>query len=182
MMTHRNIELTQGMSAIVDPSDFEWLSGYKWCAHRENTKVYACTRMNGRMVKMHQVVMDCRVWQMVDHINGDGLDNRRSNLRFTTPALNRVNSPKQKRKNAGQKYKGVVPVSACPGRWQGRVVVDGKILSLGSHLSEESASRAYDAAALLLYGAHANLNFPQEIGARRSEALILTELISRVLV
>jgi hypothetical protein len=111
---------------------------------------------------MHRVILAAPNGVEVDHRSGDGLDNRRANLRLATHAQNHQN---RTRKILGctSRHKGVH--MHC-GRWQARIadgpVVDGhaKRRSLGHFDSEDAAGRAYDAAALVSFGEFASLNFP----------------------
>src|SRR3990167_5658255 len=82
----RWVPLTRGLFALVDEADFAWVSQWTWCVQR-SWKNYA-VRRNGRRVsgtykvRMHRDLLGAAAGQVVDHINGDGLDNRRANLRF----------------------------------------------------------------------------------------------------
>lgn len=94
---------------------------------------------------------------IIDHINGNRLDNRRSNLRVTDRTGNRRNTSVQNNNKAG--YKGVGPKKHGQ-PWRARITVDGKSLYLGAFDTPEEAARAYDAAALEHFGEYAWLNFP----------------------
>lgn len=89
----------------------------------------------------------------VDHINGDGLDNTRNNLRAVTPAENLRNQRLRKDNTSG--FKGV---SRHEGRWRARVRVDGKYTHVGLFDSAEDAARAYDEAARNMHGIFARTN------------------------
>ncbi len=87
------IALTQGKVALVDPEDYEWLSKFKWYAHKEsNTLFYAVRKEN--TIRMHRVIIRACKGQEVDHINGNALDNRKSNLRIATHSQNMANCHK----------------------------------------------------------------------------------------
>ena len=104
---------------------------------------------------MHVLLLpNCPPGLMRDHINRNGLDNRRANLRFVTPQENSWNS----KPKSSQPYKGV---SARDGRWIARIGYNGAIY-LGRFDSAEEAARAYDAKACELRGEYAYLNFPKE--------------------
>jgi hypothetical protein len=149
----RCIPLTRGLWAIVDESDYEWLSKYSWQAvHTRRGLMYARRRMNGKRVSMHRLLVDA---EEVDHINGNTLDNRRCNLRPATHAQNIRNSARKG--NSGYRFKGVYLSGK---RWHIRITVDGRQVSHGPYQSEEDAARAYDAAARTHYGEFARLNFP----------------------
>ena len=104
---------------------------------------------------------------VVDHINGDTLDNRKSNLRLCTNTENCRNAAKQKTANGNpciSQYKGVTKTkSTVNGRnyeyWRAQICVDNKMIHLGNHKTEEDAAVAYDRSAVKYFGDFANLNF-----------------------
>lgn len=162
--TPRLIPLTQGFSVVVDESDFPELSQHKWCALnvRKWGKVYAVRAVqlpNGkqRIEYMHRVILDAQPGVQVDHIDGDGLNNSRSNLRGATASQNMANRGATKHNKSG--YKGV---TAWRNRWRAKVKAAGQIFYLGLFDTKEDAALAYDAKALALFGAFARLNFPNE--------------------
>ena len=102
----RRIPLTQGKYAIVDPEDYEELAKYKWFAKRCDRRFYAVRSGKNKNVNMHQVIMGTEEGKVIDHINSNGLDNRKANVRFATAQQNCWNQRKQ-RGNSSSKYKGV---------------------------------------------------------------------------
>lgn len=168
----REIPLTKGYVAIVDDEDYERVSRRSWCARPGgNGNVYAARgivrRKEGlRYIQlMHREVLgldpaystDPPV--VVDHINGDTLDNRKANLRICTQAQNSRNRRKIK---AGRSiYKGVMPRPEH-GSFKARIRIDGKLINLGSYATEKDAALAYDVAAREHFGEYARLNFPDE--------------------
>lgn len=156
------VELTQGQFALIDDEDLTAVSEHSWCVQqyknkRRSTKVYAKAAMRGTQVTMHRFLLNPPLGLSVDHINGDGLDNRKSNLRLCTKQGNAANRPKDRIKNATSKYKGVslVPQS---GKWVAKIQVDGKGIQLGCFETEEDAARAYNVAAIEHFGEFAWLN------------------------
>ena len=101
---------------------------------------------------MHRLVMGDPIGLHVDHINGDRLDNRKSNLRTATPSQNLANRAQR----AGKKFKGT---SALGGKFKAYGSVKNKTINLGTFVTEEAAAAAYDAWAIETHGEFARLNF-----------------------
>ncbi len=161
----RKIPLTHGKFAIVDEIDYDELNQFKWCAVKYGRTFYArrCGRVkntNGKQfsTKMHRQIMKLPPDLCVDHINHNGLDNRRANLRAASQAQNNVNRRKQTG-TYSSKYKGVI-FSKRDRKWQAYIMQKGKHYFLGSFEDEEAAARAYDQKAKELFGQYACLNFP----------------------
>lgn len=151
----REIPLSQGKIALVDDGDYEALSQHKWTADFTGKVWYAIrsVKKNGKWthVRMHQVILpNC---ERVDHKNGDGLDNQRSNLRPATHRQNLINSRKR---NVTSGFRGVDKPTI---RWRARIVVNGVRHHLGMFDSKEAAGRAFDEANLKFNGEFARLNF-----------------------
>lgn len=111
-------------------------------------------------VGMHRVILQAAAGEMVDHINGDGLDNRRCNIRLCSREQNGMNRRRPAHNTTG--YKGVKrhsKTSALP--WEARICAQREHLHLGSFATREEAARAYDRAAIKLHGEFASLNFPR---------------------
>lgn len=154
------IPLTGGLVAVVDAQDAARILGMgAWQTTRYPHVTYARKSLYraGRYtsVNMHSVILGV---PLVDHVNGDGLDNRRANLRPATVGENALNRSRRSDNTSG--YKGVSR-NGDNGRWRAYINRDGRRLSLGSFGSAEEAARAYDTAALELHGAFARLNFPE---------------------
>lgn len=156
-----------GLYAIVDEADAELVSQYRWhVLHRSNdTTFYASTNVKQpdgtykTRVQMHRLILDLTdPLERVDHINHDGLDNTRANLRVGTHQQNCYNS--RRKSHSKQRFKGIVPDYR---KWRARIRVNGKETHLGNFETEEEAARAYDAAAREHYGEFACLNFPDEV-------------------
>ena len=156
----REIPLTRGHVALVDDEDYEALAAFKWrCMGTGHP--YACrdtSRVLGprRLIQMHRVILSAPDGVLVDHVSGNGLDNRRANLRLANHSQNRINSP---RRDGTSIFRGV-SWHVCRQTWQATIGVDGKKHFLGVHPSEMAAALAYDDAARRLHGEFARLNFP----------------------
>ena len=132
----RKIPLTRGKFAIVDPEDYERLAKYKWFLSVSPTSSYAarwqCTRPGAlrKKIWMHREVIDIPEHMLCDHINGNGLDNRRANLRPAAISQNLGNRPKTKAK-IRSKYKGL-EWDKIQRKWKARIQYDGRKIYLGS--------------------------------------------------
>lgn len=152
----RRITLTQGKFALVDNSDYDWINQYKWCAVNEHGYWYALGWVNGKSIFMHRLIINTPEGQMTDHKSGDGLDNRRTNLRVCTVSQNGYNQGIQQRPKSSA-YKGVYWYSPrnC---WRAIIKVNSKRYYLGNFKTELEAVGAYDLAAFKYHGQFANLN------------------------
>ncbi len=158
----RLIKLTQNKYAIVDVADFDELNKFGWYAQKFSSGFYArrTIYVHGRAIAihMHRVIMQPPPGFVVDHHKGNGLDNRRANLRIATPAQNCYNNKKTTRRTCTSKYKGV-SLERETKKWRACIIHNGKKTSLGSYANEIDAARAYDEAAKELFGKFAKLNF-----------------------
>ena len=148
------IELTRGKQAIVDDCDYDKVSQYKWWIQPSGDFYYADGWVNGKHIKMHHFLLTTPKGMEVDHINHNGLDNRRCNLRVCTRAQNQHNRMKGR---GISRFKGV---NRHPddGKWVARIGYEGARLHLGRFHSEDDAGLAYNNAAIALYGEYALLN------------------------
>ena len=154
------IELTQGRVALIDQEDLELVSRYRWRLSTPNKwRQYAqahIRRPDGRQaeVRMHRLILGLTDPSVhVDHINGDGLDNRRANLRHCSPSENHRNRGRQVNNTSG--LKGVY-WQKDRGKWKAQIQVNRKNHYLGRFTTAEEAHLAYCRAADELHGAFAN--------------------------
>jgi hypothetical protein len=151
----RYIDLTGGFFAIVDAGDYEWLSKHTWRVTGGYSS-YACCKIANKTVYMHRLIMNPPPGMVVDHINRNRWDNRRSNLRACTQAENLQN----RRKSRGTSvFKGVFWHTRRR-KWLATIGHMGKTIQIGFFDEEIKAARAYDDAARRLFGQYACLNFP----------------------
>lgn len=158
------IPLSQGKFAQVDDSDYEWLMNWKWCAVKGYGNYYSQRgiylgvidgKKTSTPLKMHRAIMKPEKGFVVDHIDGDGLNNQRANLRVCLPRENTAN--RKPSKNGTSKYLGVM---WCPSRnnWRVRITSNKKKVHVGEFRSEEDAALAYNRKAIELHGEFARLN------------------------
>lgn len=159
------IALTPDHNAIIDDEDYDLISKYEWSlwtSGRAKNMFYArCTTERGQSISMHRIILGVSVNVAIDHINHNGLDNRRANLRITNQQKNSWNS---KPHNDGvTRYKGIFNQGRNNGKWYSKVTYRGQRYYLGSFNSQEEAALAYDNKVLELFGEFAYLNFPERI-------------------
>ncbi len=163
----KKIKLTRGYYAKIDNDDFEYLSKWQWrvMEHPLNSKGsvlrYAYRYENHYATYLHREILGLKKGdgKMVDHANGDGLDNRRNNLRVCTRSENARNRRKWVLKAKQSKYKGVsiIPNPKSP-KFGVAVMVDGKNKHFGCFESEIEAAKKYNEIASKFYGKFAKLN------------------------
>jgi hypothetical protein len=157
------VKLSRGMVTIIDATDADVVNKHKWYAHRGNTTFYArCGGGLQKAVLLHRMILEVPHGLYVDHINGDGLDNRRENLRLCTTSQNKHNGRKYRRPGGcSSVFKGVSRVVERNRRirWRTCVTVNGTKYEM-SFDTELSAARMYDELAREHFGEFAKTNFP----------------------
>ena len=157
----KEIVLTKGFVAFVSDEDFEELSKCRWAAIKAPSGIWYASRGGGKRgvrVSMHRQILgitDPKI--IVDHQNGNGLDNQRKNIRVATKSQNAMNRAIDKRSTTGFKC-----VSKYKGKYRAYIVVGYKQKGLGVYNCPIEAAKAYDRAAIELHKEFANLNFPQQ--------------------
>lgn len=155
----KKVALGSGQFAIVDDEDFDLVNQYVWQGHKAGKAgkggdyVYAVTR-----IRMHRLVTNCPKGMYVDHINGDTLDNRKSNLRICTNAENQQNT---RSRGGSSRFKGV-SYSQKKKRWKASFMWKGRVYYCGSFATEEDAARAIDKLRKEVCGEYATANFWHE--------------------
>ena len=144
---------------LVDDTDHKWLNQWKWTASQGTASLYVQRQSHkGKRIFMHRFILKTPKGEITDHINHNGLDNRRCNIRIATKMQNNLN-----RKPRKDKYKGVSRGGEPrKKKWQARIVVNKKSISLGYYATPKEAAKAYDKAALEYFGEFACINFALE--------------------
>lgn len=151
----RTIPLADGRVAVVDDDDYERFAKHKWYTHDD----YA-TRKSSRAspprltVRMHREVVGAGPGVIVDHINGDRLDNRKSNLRIASTFINARN----RRLNSNNKSGAKGVRRSKQGRWVAEIKAENQTTYLGTFATVQEAADAYDAAAIVRHGEAASTN------------------------
>jgi hypothetical protein len=153
----KEIPLTQGKVAYIDDIDYELISAYKWHAWNPKSNWYAYTNpgptKNRKRFSMHRLIMNAKKGQLVDHKNGNSLDNRRDNLRFCTRGQNNMNS--KIHKIGG--YKGV-HFCKDKGKFQVSIRLNNKQIHGGFFDAPLQAAKKYNDMAIQYHGEFARLN------------------------
>jgi mannitol-1-phosphate/altronate dehydrogenase len=152
------IPLTCDKMAMVDDDDFEWLIRNSWYY---NAGGYACReRSVDVMLYMHIAIVERHhlfISDRIDHIDQNGINNQKQNLRPATRSQNAANRGLQTNNTSG--YKGVVYYKR-DAKWVAQIKYQGSYVYLGRYSSKEAAAKMYDIKAKQLFGEYAVLNFP----------------------
>jgi hypothetical protein len=158
----RKISLGEGKFTIVDPHDFYRFSFFNWCPKENGPRTYAVRLVSAphnrtKILSLHREIMKAPPTLLVDHKNGNGLDNRCDNLRLATHSQNQCNKGKC-RADSSSRFIGVY-FEKRSSKWVAKIVLNGKRIWLGRFSDEISAAKAHDKAALKYHRDFARLNF-----------------------
>lgn len=154
----KEISLTQGKTALVDDADFDLVNKHRWAARKSRHLFYAQSKIGGKTVSLHAFLLTPPLNVDVDHIDGNGLNNQRSNLRICSHMENMANQ--KRHSDSKSPFKGIWRASNCD-RWAAQLVFNGKKVYLGVYKNAADAALAYDKKAKELFGPFARLNFPE---------------------
>ena len=145
---------------MVDDEDFDWLNQWKWHVEKPKIALYAVRNKNKNpklrtLIKMHQMILKKENGFIIDHIDGNGLNNQRHNLRYSTNSQSAMNRAKPK--TGSNKFKGVHKRKTW-NRFQAHIGVNGRKMHLGFFKTEIEAAIAYNEAAIKYHGEFARIN------------------------
>lgn len=149
------------MVALVDQADASRVLAHRWYACvRASGTAYAVGRVAGKTTMLHRFLLNASAGEILDHINGDGLDNRRANLRFCTKTENNRNRAVNRCSRSGLKGVQFSAYRLATNRkpWVARIKTGGRVMKLGYFKTPAEAAAAYNAAAVRLFGSFARLN------------------------
>ncbi len=153
--------ITANLIVIVDSQDLHLLSDFRWDIQKAGKTFYLARKEKTgfrkyRKVYLHRMIANPPIGYEVDHINRNGLDNTRDNLRVVTHRENMKNM--RQHSDSNSRFRGVYLFKPT-GKWQAQICNDHKRFHLGYFDSEIEAAKEYDRAAIRLHGEFANLNF-----------------------
>jgi hypothetical protein len=156
----KEIQLTQGKVALVDDDLFEYLNQWKWCANNKNGKFYVVrnitvSKNKQNSIFMHRFIMKPDKGMVIDHLDGNPLNNQKNNLRICTHAENMRNSKISINNKSG--YKGV-SYQEDRNNYRASIKFNNKKINIGDFIDPIDAARAYNAAALKYHGEFAHIN------------------------
>lgn len=154
----KEISLTQGKIALVDDVDFDCVNKHRWAARKSRHLYYAQSKIDGKNVSLHAFLLNPPSNVDIDHIDGNGLNNQRSNLRICSHMENMANQ--KRHSDSKSPFKGIWRAAHCD-RWAAQLVFNGKKVYLGVYKNPADAALAYDKKAKELFGPFARLNFPE---------------------
>jgi|SRR6478735_6686892 len=147
------ITLTAGKVALIDECDLPVVQQYSWYYLWTRNKEYAATKLNGKTTYMHRLILE---GDEIDHIDGNGLNNQRSNLRSATHQQNLANQKLSAASTTG--FKGVTKDKRLKAKWMAQTKYNGQRVYIGKFNSPEEAACAYDEKMVELHGEFAKTN------------------------
>lgn len=151
------IKLSQNKIAIIDDEDYVRVSSLKWFAHKRTNKFYAETARNEKHMHLHRFILGINDRSIIiDHIDGDSLNNKKSNLRICTVSQNSFN----KKPYSNSPIKGIKGVSFIKriNKWRAQIQANKKKIYIGVYNTHIDAAIAYNERAKELFGEYAYLN------------------------
>lgn len=161
----KEVELTQGYVTTIDDEDYPKLGGYSWKVLKTHKSIYASRtktitedgRKTYKTILLHRVILGIEDGTIkIDHKDGNGLNNQKSNLRVATDSQNQWNRGKDV--DAVTSSKRGVYWNRQRGKWQAQIGYNNRVIYIGRFSTEEEAAAAYDKAAITIHGEFASIN------------------------
>lgn len=156
--------LLKGYTVYVDDENFDLFSRASWSVSKRHGSIHAVKHVRGKRVAMQDLVLPPKEGFIVDHKDGNGLNNTKTNLRYATYSQNGFN-----RKNHKNRFRGV-SWNKQSKKWVAQICYLGTRYYLGAFTSDVEAAKVWDKEAINLFGEFATLNFPLESRALTSKA------------
>ena len=158
----REIELNDGYRTVIDDEDYEIVVNHRWrVAKKRDGRIYAWASIRGHDVYLHRLLLGAKSGEYGDHLDGDGLNNQRSNIRLATATQNAANRRKTQRARKSSRFKGVYwwrhAALRSGGYWKAQLVVQGRV-RVKYAKTEDTAARLYNEMAREAFGPFARLN------------------------
>ena len=154
----KEIKSSRNCIVMVDDCDYDFLMRYKWYSNIRKDNIYCCSIINGKTVYMHRLIINAKNGEMVDHKDGDGMNNQRNNIRICTNSQNQMN----KTATGKSKYLGVCVRnnyrSINDKKYSAKIKVKEKYIHIGVYENECDAALAYNEYAKKYHGEYARLN------------------------
>lgn len=154
-----------GRSVLIDDADYELVARHKWSVAEYSGHFYATTGIKGKTTYMHRLIVQAPAGMYVDHINRNGLDNRRDNLRIVTQSTNLANAGMFSHNKTG--YRGVIP---CRSGWKACIKYKQRSFTSKLVRSPEEAAMIRDEIARYLHDDMGFFNFPEATENAKQEA------------
>lgn len=170
------LSISKGMTTLIDHEDYLRLAAaklLKWNAQKVGKRYYASRNTKDQKLYLHRWVMNAPTGMVIDHIDGDSLNNMKANLRLCHHRDNARNQRNQE--NRQSVFKGVTKQRNSPS-WISQIEFGGEHVRLGSFGTAEDAAKAYDLAAVLLFGDFALPNYAASMKFIRLRDRLIAEI------
>jgi hypothetical protein len=156
----KTINLTQNKVILVDDEDYDFLNQWKWYFNNGYAIRLIWNHKSKKIehIYMHRVILNTGIGMDTDHLNHNGLDNRKANLRVATRSQNQANRVISKNNTSG--YKGVI-WNKQKNKWQAQIKINRKLKVLGFYQSSKNAALAYNIATVGYFGKFSKTNIIQ---------------------
>ena len=161
----RKLLIHRGFEVLLDDEDFDRVAAFRWHFRTAKSSSSVRGKVDGIQVELARFIVGASPKELIDHANGNTLDNQKTNLRFATSSQNCRN--RKSHRNSRSRFKGVHHSGLSRGiprsrPWTAHIYTQKKLKHLGMFATEEEAARVYDDAARIAFGEFACVNFPKD--------------------